>query len=205
MAKGKSASSEAVFLAGATTPENIPTFILPEVAFWGKSNVGKSSLINAVTKRKLLARVSHTPGRTKQLNFFEIDGKMIFVDMPGYGYAKVSKSEKASWQRLIKYYLAARPNLRRVFFLLDSRHTPKESDEETMSLLDDLAVSYQMVLTKYDKKEAKTMNWPQVFADLERNHSALFPEYLTTSSRSGLGVDSLRAAIAGACGKQGRS
>lgn len=188
---------EAKFLAGVASADTMPAFKLPEVAFWGKSNVGKSSLINAVSNHKLLARVSHTPGRTRQINFFEIDQKVIFVDMPGYGYAKVSKAEVAQWQLLIRYYLAARTNLRRVFLLIDSRHVLKENDQQTMKLLDDLAVSYQLVLTKFDKKEAKEHNWPEIIALLQQKHSALYPEYLTTSAKSRLGIDELAKVIVG--------
>jgi GTP-binding protein len=187
--------AECTFLAGVTDSNDIPSFDLSEVAFWGKSNVGKSSLINAVLGRKLLARVSKTPGRTKQLNFFAIDKKIIFVDLPGYGYAKVSKQEIRSWKTLIRNYFATRSRLRRVFLLIDVRHKLRDHDIESMDLLDELAISYQIIFTKCDKKERDIASWDQVFADLCKKHSALYPEFLMTSSESKHGIEELRANI----------
>ncbi len=186
---------ECTFLAGVVDSNDIPSFDLSEVAFWGKSNVGKSSLINAVLGRKLLARVSKTPGRTKQLNFFAIDKKIIFVDLPGYGYAKVSKHEIRSWRGLIRGYFSTRSRLRRVFLLIDVRHKLRDHDIESMNLLDELAISYQIIFTKCDKKERDIASWEEVFADLCKKHSALFPEFLMTSSESKQGIEELRANI----------
>ncbi len=187
--------TECTFLAGVTNSNEIPLFDLPEVAFWGKSNVGKSSLINAILGRKLVARVSRTPGRTKQLNFFSIDKNIIFVDLPGYGYAKVSKQEIKSWKELIKKYFATRSRLRRVFLLIDIRHKLRDHDLESMDLLDELAISYQIIFTKSDKKERDIASWDEVFVDLCKKHSALFPEFLMTSSESKQGIEELRANI----------
>ncbi len=183
------------FLAGIVDGNDIPVYDLPEIAFWGKSNVGKSSLINAITNHKLLARVSNTPGRTKQLNFFEIDQSIIFVDLPGYGYARASKHDKASWQRLIRTYLAQRSNLRRVFVLVDVRHKLRDHDLEVMTLLDTMAVSYQLIFTKCDKRDKDALDWDMIFADLLKKHSALFPSYLMTSARSKFGIEPLRISI----------
>jgi GTP-binding protein len=186
---------ECTFLAGVTNGHDIPKFDLPEIAFWGRSNVGKSSLINAITNRKLLARVSNTPGRTKQLNFFAIDKKLIFVDLPGYGYANASKKEINSWRRLIYDYLSSRANLRKVFLLVDIRHKLREHDLQMMNLLDELAISYQLIFTKCDKREREEASWDEVFADLRKKHSALFPNYLTVSAKSKQGIEELCVCI----------
>src|SRR6185436_14500502 len=139
------------FVLGAATLDNIPQTRLPEVAFVGRSNVGKSSLVNALTGRKTLARVSNTPGRTREINFFNLGGRLMLADLPGYGYAKVSKAEHARWTELIFAYLRGRPNLRRAVVLIDARRAPLPNDIEVMELLDRAAVSYQLVLTKVDK------------------------------------------------------
>lgn len=183
------------FLAGATTNSNIPDFSLPEIAFWGRSNVGKSSLINAVVKRRLLAKISNTPGRTRQINFFEIDESLILVDLPGYGYAKASKADINSWNRLIIHYLHKRPNLSRVCLLIDSRHELKDADEESMKFLDELAISYQIILTKCDKKEANAKRWEDIFSELQTRHSALYPKMIVTSAKSGLGIHELQTVL----------
>src|SRR5215471_1150167 len=139
------------FMRGAARLEDIPSTKLPEVAFVGRSNVGKSSLVNALTGRKTLARVSNTPGRTREINFFRLGGRLMLADLPGYGYARVSKADSAKWTELIFAYLSGRPNLRRVVLLIDSRRGPLPQDVEVMDLLDQAAVSYQLVLTKVDK------------------------------------------------------
>ena len=185
------------FIAGAARAESLPPAGAPEVAFAGRSNVGKSSLINALTGRISLARISHTPGRTQELNFFDLGGKATLVDMPGYGYAAVSKAKSAAWGKLIRDYLRGRPSLLRVFVLVDGRHGLKENDKETLRLLDAAAVSYLVVLTKRD--EVKAADQPaRIAAALEalRAHPAAYPEVIFTSAYSGEGVADLRSHIA---------
>lgn len=170
-----------------------------EVAFAGRSNVGKSSLINALTGQSGLARTSNTPGRTQELNLFvpERDAGLALVDMPGYGYAEAPKDKVDVWNDLIRAYLRGRPNLRRVYVLIDARHGVKKNDEEVMTLLDKAAVSYQVVLTKIDK--LKPAGVPKVLADTAeaiRKRPAAYPEVIATSSEKGAGLDDLRAAIA---------
>lgn len=185
------------FFFAAAKPEGLPPVGPPEVAFAGRSNVGKSSLINALTGRTSLARTSHTPGRTQELIFFNLGGKATLVDMPGYGYAAVSKQKSASWGGLVTDYLRGRPSLLRVFVLVDGRHGLKESDHATMKTLDAAAVSYAIVLTKRD--EVKPAEQPaRVEATLAglAKHPAAYPEVIFTSSRTGEGVPDLRAHIA---------
>ena len=168
-----------------------------EIAFAGRSNVGKSSLINALTGRNALARTSHTPGRTQQLNFFAIGDRLTLVDMPGYGYAAVSKEKVASWTRLIHDYLRGRANLARVYLLIDSRHGLKPQDEEVLKTLDTAAVSYQIVLTKADAPKATELAATrEAVAKGIAKRPAAFPEILATSSRNDEGVAELRTAIA---------
>ena len=185
------------FVFAAAQAEALPPVGPPEVAFAGRSNVGKSSLINALTGRSGLARTSNTPGRTQELIFFDLNGKATLVDMPGYGYAAVAKAKAASWGRLVRDYLRGRPSLLRVFVLVDGRHGLKDSDHETMRLLDGAAVSYAVVLTKRDEVKAADAH-QRVASTLEgvRRHVAAFPEVLFTSARSGEGVAELRAHIA---------
>jgi GTP-binding protein len=184
------------FKIGATRIEDIPPTYLPEICFAGRSNVGKSSLINALTYRKDIARVSKRPGCTRQLNFFMIAEKFYLVDMPGYGFAEASKSEKLKWQNLIRDYLRGRVKLKRVFVLIDSRHGVKSNDIEIMKMLDETAVSYQIVLTKTD--EVKKQELEQTIAsleDLSKKHPALHPEFIHTSSHTGAGLDKFRRDI----------
>jgi GTP-binding protein len=168
-----------------------------EVAFAGRSNVGKSSLINALTGRKALARTSHTPGRTQELIFFTGPASLVLVDMPGYGYAAAAKSKIAAWTELIHAYLAGRANLARIYLLVDARHGLKPADDNIMTVLDRAAVNFQIVLTKSDAApEAElTGRFDSTKADLAR-HPAAHPDVLATSSRNGSGIVELRAAIA---------
>lgn len=146
------------FVAGAAEAARLPEPVLPEVAFVGRSNVGKSTLINGLTYRKKLARTSHTPGRTQQINFFDLGGQVMLIDLPGYGYAKVSRSETENWGRLIDAYLAERPNLLRVFVLIDSRHGIKDTDRQMIGMLDGYHIPSQLILTKTDKASKAELN-----------------------------------------------
>ncbi|HKY93878.1 MAG TPA: ribosome biogenesis GTP-binding protein YihA/YsxC [Kiloniellales bacterium] len=185
------------FVAGAATEAALPPGGLPEVAFAGRSNVGKSSLVNALTGRKTLAHVSRTPGRTQQLNFFELGRRLLLVDLPGYGYAKVSKSSVASWQRLIERYLKGRAALRRVLVLLDTRHGLKEVDRGVLDGLDEAAQSYQVVLTKADlaKPAEQEARLAEVATALAKRRAA-HPVVHLTSAASGQGIEALRAELA---------
>ena len=187
------------FVKGVVKIDGLPQDGRPEVAFAGRSNVGKSSLINALTGRTSLARVSVTPGRTRELNFFTLgkDAALYLVDMPGYGYARASKSEIKGWTRLIRDYLKGRRELKRVFLLIDARHGIKPNDEETMTAMDEAAVSYQVVLTKADKPKAAELGAIKAkVAEKLANHPAAYPQVLTTSARTGSGIPELRAAVA---------
>lgn len=184
------------FVLGVAGLEQLPGADKTEVAFAGRSNVGKSSLINALTGRNSLARTSNTPGRTQQLNFFDLGGKIYLVDMPGYGYAKVSKSTRSEWDKLINDYLRGRPNLRCVFILVDGRHGLKDSDEHLMEMLDEAAVSYQIVLTKCDK--SKKVEMEKIQGNLRislKKHGAAHPEFIETSSLKKGGIEEFRAVI----------
>ena len=184
------------FKIGAPTVDVIPPINFNEIAFAGRSNVGKSSLINFITNRNSLSRTSRKPGCTKQLNFFLIDDKMMLVDMPGYGYAKASKTDIAGWNKTIQDYLAGRANLRRVFLLIDSRHGLKKSDEQIMALLDDKAVAYQIVFTKVDKTSRNQLEKiKQLIRSKSGNYPALHPEFISTSSVDKIGFDSLREEV----------
>lgn len=196
-------AGECAFLWAAANIAQLPPPDAPEIAFAGRSNVGKSSLLNALTNRKILARTSHTPGRTRELNFFALGGggadtaKLRLVDMPGYGYAAASKEKAASWSRLIEDFLRGRAQLVRVFLLIDGRHGAKPIDIEMLDLLDRLAVSYQIVLTKQDEvRAAEREGRLAATLALIAKRPAAFPEVVSTSSRSGEGIGDLRAAIA---------
>ena len=184
-------SSECKFLAGAATFSQIPFLKLPEVAFVGRSNVGKSSLINSLTG-KVNARVSKTPGRTQQINFFSLGNKISLVDLPGYGYAAVSKQTRMQWDELILGYLRSRKNLRRIFLLIDSKLGIKQNDAEIMEIFDSLGLVYQIILTKSDKKSEGVED--SVFQILQFHPSA-FPEIISTSSKKGEGIKPLQAEI----------
>jgi GTP-binding protein len=191
-------AAECRFFFGAQKLEQLPPLAGTEIAFAGRSNVGKSSLLNALTGRKALARTSSEPGRTRQLNFFDLGGRLTLVDMPGYGYARASKDIKADWQGMMFDYLRGRPTLVRVMLLLDSRIEMKPSDREVMKLLDRAAVTYQVVLTKADglKPPALARKQEEVQAVIGK-HPAAFPELATTSAETGLGIPELRAVLAG--------
>ncbi len=191
-------AAEAKFFYAAQRLDQLPAPLGPEVAFAGRSNVGKSSLINALTGHRALARASNTPGRTRQLNFFELgERRLTLVDMPGYGYAQAGAAIKRDWQGLMFEFLRGRPTLRRVVLLLDARIEIKESDTAVMALLDRAAVTYQLVLTKTDgvKPAALASKLGEV-AGLARTHPAAFPEVIATSSETGSGMAELRGELA---------
>ena len=170
---------------------------MPEIAFVGRSNAGKSSLLNALTGRKTLARVSHTPGRTRQINFFNLGGKVVLADLPGYGYAKASRSLADEWQNLIFAYLRGRANLSRVAVLVDARRGAMETDREAMKLLDQAAVSYALVLTKLDQlKGPERARAERDISEEAQKHTAAYPEVFATSSLKNLGLDALKIHIA---------
>lgn len=185
------------FLKGVVDVAGLPPARPLEVAFAGRSNVGKSSLINALTGQKTLARTSNTPGRTREINFFTLGEDAYLVDLPGYGYARAAKTQVRGWTRLIEAYLKGRPALRRVFLLIDSRHGLKDSDRAILKLMDEAAVSYQGVLTKIDKLKAGEADKAaaDVGAELAR-HPAAYPALIATSAAKGLGIPELRAAVA---------
>jgi GTP-binding protein len=185
------------FLKGVVAMDGMPPSDRLEVCFAGRSNVGKSSLINALTGRKALARTSNTPGRTQEINFFTLGDEHYLVDVPGYGYAKAPKPIVEKWQRLLKAYLSGRQSLRRVFLLIDARHGAKDVDEEIMQLLGRSAVTFQVVMTKCDKPSKAEVD-KSVAATMEilKKHPAAFPEIVMTSSEKGDGIDTLRSVIA---------
>jgi GTP-binding protein len=190
-------AQECRFTAGTMTVEALPPPGPVEFAFAGRSNVGKSSLINALTNRNGLARISRTPGRTQQINFFDLAGRLVLVDLPGHGYAKVGRAKVAEWSKLISAYLKGRPNLVRLLLLIDSRVGFKEPDLKLMDLLDEVALSYQIVMTKADemKPDELEIARARLAIQLERRPAA-HPEIIITSSRKGIGIDRLRAELA---------
>jgi GTP-binding protein len=191
-------SGPATFLKSAPELKFLPDPTVPEIAFAGRSNVGKSSLLNKLTNRSSLARTSNTPGRTQELNFFEIGDpiRLRLVDMPGYGFAKAPKDVARKWRFLVNDYLRGRQVLKRALVLIDSRHGVKEIDREIMKMLDDAAVSYRLILTKADKIKAGELAAVQAATEGEaRNRPAAHPEVIATSSEGGLGMDRLRAAV----------
>ncbi|HWA63773.1 MAG TPA: ribosome biogenesis GTP-binding protein YihA/YsxC [Caulobacteraceae bacterium] len=189
----------AEFVMGAVAIAGLPPADLPEVAFAGRSNVGKSSLINGLVGRKGLARASTEPGRTREVNFFLLDGRLRLVDLPGYGFAKVSRTTARKFQNLGRDYLRGRPNLRRVYLLIDARHGLKPPDHEAMDALDLAAASYQIVLTKADKlKPSEVAQVTERTAAAIAKRPAAFPRVLATSAEKGTGLPELRAEIAAA-------
>lgn len=186
------------FVKGVVHMDGLPPADRPEVCFAGRSNVGKSSLINALTGRKGIARASNTPGRTQEINYFALGEHGYLVDLPGYGFAKAPVAVVAKWQALLKSYLAGRPTLRRAFCLIDSRHGIKPVDHEIMKLLDRSAVPFQVVMTKTDKLGPNALQpvLDQVVEELQK-HPAAYPELIVTSSEKGHGIATMRAIIAG--------
>lgn len=186
---------EAKFIAGAAKPSQLPKISLPQVAFVGKSNVGKSSLINTICRRKNLARVSHTPGRTRQINFFLVAEKLVIVDLPGYGFAKVSPKEKQNWEKLILHYLQNSPNLKLVNLLIDARRGIKENDLKVMQLLHLYDKQIQLVFTKADKVKLK-----EGFEEEVKNYLAslgyLLCNVVLSSSKNGVGAKELQLSLA---------
>jgi GTP-binding protein len=191
---------EVSFMMGAVNIAGLPPADLPEVAFAGRSNVGKSTLINAVAGRLHLARASNSPGRTREVNFFVADGKLRLVDLPGYGFARASRGDVKKFQNLGRDYLRGRPNLKRAYLLIDSRHGLKDVDKEALDAFDLAAVSYQIVLTKSDKLKASEVEavTAKTLAAIAKRPAA-FPRVLVTSAEKGAGIPELRAEIVAAC------
>lgn len=186
------------FELGVTSVEKLPENEIPEIAFFGRSNVGKSSLLNAITKKSKLAYTSKNPGRTQELNYFSISSDetiLNIVDMPGYGFAKASKDKIRKWNNLSKYYLKNRKNLRRVFLLIDSRRNIKPVDEEVMNVMDEFAISYQIVLTKIDKTK-DVDNQIKIVLNKVKKRRAIYPNVIATSSKVKLGIEDVKSQIA---------
>ena len=193
------------FVSAAGSAASLPAMSGNEIAFVGRSNVGKSSLINALTNRNGLARTSHTPGRTQELVFFAADDRVTLVDMPGYGYAAAPKAKVAAWTALIHTYLKGRANLKRVYVLVDARRGLTAADDEVLETLDATAVSYQIVLTKADEvKPAEAAACLDTTRAALARHPAAFPDVLVTSAHDGAGIPELRAAIARLLAEGGR-
>ncbi len=194
-------TQECDFVMGVRTEADLPKAERPEVAFAGRSNVGKSSLLNALTNRRTLARTSNTPGRTREVNFFRLGGdgerRLMLVDLPGYGYARAGKEEIARWNKLIEDYLRGRGNLRRVCLLIDARRGIGPPDRNVMELLDQAAVVYQVILTKVDKEKATALAKVRAAAEAElKGHGAAYPDILATSAAKKLGLEEVRATVA---------
>lgn len=186
------------FVLSVANLSQLPLSELDEIAFAGRSNVGKSSIINALFNQKKLAKTSNTPGRTQQLNYFNLNNKLHLVDLPGYGYAEAPEKLVKQWQSLIFDFLRGRVNLKRVFLLVDSRHGLKKVDKEVMEMLDKAAVTYQIILTKSDKVSEKELQKQIRLLDEEiKKHAAAYPEVIATSSEKNSGIDFLRAEICG--------
>lgn len=189
-------SKQVTFMLSVVSMATLPEPTLPEVCFAGRSNVGKSSLINALTNQNKLAKASNTPGRTRELNYFNVDDRLRIVDLPGYGYARASKIDIAKWTALTRTFLRGRAPLRRIFLLIDSRHGLKDTDVEIMDMLDEVAVTYQIILTKIDK--IKVAERDKVFEKTQKaiaRRPAAFPQIILTSSEKKSGLDELRAQI----------
>lgn len=185
------------FIAGAATIDSLPPAAYPEIAFIGRSNVGKSSLVNALVGQKALARTSQNPGHTKQLNFFQLGDRLVLVDMPGYGYAKVSKEKKGEWDMLIRSYLMGRAPLKRACLLIDARRGVMPPDEEFMTLLDETAVSFQIILTKIDALTPKDLSvLLQNLGKTLQSHVAAHPQAIATSSLNKQGIEALQDELA---------
>jgi GTP-binding protein len=192
------------FISAAGSIESVPPMAAPEIAFAGRSNVGKSSLINALTGRRALARTSNTPGRTQELIFFGGPERLVLVDMPGYGYAAASKSKVAAWTDLIHDYLRGRATLARVYVLVDARHGLKDVDDAILATLGKAAVSHEIVLTKCDQISAAALDERTAAVEAAmRKRPAAFPDLIATSARTGAGIENLRAAIARLLAEQG--
>ncbi len=189
-------AQECRFVLGAAQLTGLPPDELPEIAFAGRSNVGKSSLVNALTGRKTLARISHTPGRTQQINFFNLGGRLMLVDLPGFGYARAPRSEVHAWSALVRDYLRGRVGLRRLCLLIDSRRGAGPRDFEVMDLLDKAAVPYQIVLTKTDKtKTAALSALVDEISSALKSRAAAMPDIVMTSARTRDGIPELRAVL----------
>jgi GTP-binding protein len=191
-------AKECRFVAGAGNPAALPPETLPEIAFIGRSNVGKSSLVNALTGRRTLARTSNTPGRTQQINFFDLVGRLMLVDLPGYGYASASKGAIKAWTALVRHYLTSRARLRRACLLVDARRGITDPDRPTLALCDEAALSYQIVLTKSDAVRPSELaeTAAAVAGELKRRRAA-HPELHLTSAEKRRGIEALRATLAG--------
>ena len=190
-------SKELKFKIGLKSQQEIPIKNIAEIAFAGRSNVGKSSLINTLTFQKKIARVSKKPGSTRQINFFEIDNLLSLIDLPGYGFAKASKSDQFQWSQLIEDYLINRPSLCRIFLLIDSRRGIKESDKSFMSFLEKFAIVFEIIVTKIDKIDNQSsMNLLTEIEKINSSFTTAFPRVILTSTKNGKGIETLRAEIA---------
>jgi len=189
-------AKECRFIMGMARLDQMPPAKMVEVAFAGRSNVGKSSLINALTGRNTLARASNTPGRTQQINFFDLDSRLMLVDLPGYGYAQAPKGDVEKWTRLVNDYLRGRTVLRRTCVLIDSRHGLKDVDRDVMTMLDKAAVPYQVIFTKIDKIKASELQSVMDATEAEiKKRPAAYPIMIATSSEKGTGIPALRASL----------